>query len=129
MPATAVSSATHPSRRVLPTTPSPVRLLRLLLQEAAAARVRLVCLRKRLDELRDLNADRQAHAEGLQERVAQAEVGHQGQANLPEVRGVQAVALTMHILAQGRDDACNSPCSFFARPSSLGNCGPACCPI
>jgi hypothetical protein len=44
------------------------------LQEASAARARLVCLRNRLAELRGLNADRQQRAAELQERVAETEV-------------------------------------------------------
>jgi hypothetical protein len=43
-------------------------------QEATAARARLVCLRSRLAELRCLNADRQQRASELQERVAETEV-------------------------------------------------------
>ena len=44
------------------------------MQEAAAARARLVCLRNRLAELRGLNNDRQQRAAELQERVAGTEV-------------------------------------------------------
>jgi hypothetical protein len=44
------------------------------MQEAAAARARLVCLRNRLAELRSLNSDRQQRAAELQERVAGTEV-------------------------------------------------------
>ena len=44
------------------------------MQEAAAARARLVCLRNRLGELRGLNIDRQQRAVELQERVAETEV-------------------------------------------------------
>jgi hypothetical protein len=43
-------------------------------QEASAARARLVCLRSRLAELRGLNADRQQRATELQERLAETEV-------------------------------------------------------
>lgn len=52
----------------------------LCLQEASAARARLVCLRSRLSELRGLNADRQQRATELQERVAETEVGSPAEA-------------------------------------------------
>lgn len=46
----------------------------VVLQEAAATRARVACLRRRLEELRALNADRQQRAAALQERVTEAEV-------------------------------------------------------
>jgi hypothetical protein len=55
--------------------PCCIALCCAVLQEASAARARLVCLRSRLGELRGLNADRQQRATELQERLAETEVG------------------------------------------------------